>query len=308
MKATEVYDELSYDLIEVRTGKELFDAVEKKTDKNKLIRVVENIEITEELNIRTNFREDRCSLQEIVIMGDLNNPVIWDKEGEYLSGIKIKANFNKEIKNMFVIQNAVVKLENLVIDGSNKTRLIKSCFKEKESNLLIANSLLINGSSNLGSAVLTVGGINIKDSTFARNYSNTNGGAISAACGYEYKDVRIENTLFINNKSKNKGGAIYCGKNVVCKIKNSIFTKNSSNVGGAISIESKRLKVKKSFFEYNEAENASAIYTNKKTKVSLYDTEFRNNTSGVYGPLIFNSSDGEVEIDKCFFIDNKIGI
>lgn len=305
MKTKDVYSDLSYDLIEVRTGEELFYALEKKTDKNKLIKVLENIEIKDEINVKTNFSKDTSYLQEIVIIGDLNQPVVWDKEGEYLSGIKIKANFNKDIKNMFVIENSVVKLENLVIDGSNQTRLIKSCFKEKESNLLILNSLLINGSSNLGSAVLTVGGINIKDSTFTRNYSNTNGGAISAACGYGYKDVRIENTLFINNKSKNKGGAIYCGKNLVCEIKNSIFTKNSSKLGGSISIESKKLKVKKSFFEYNKAENAGAIYVNKKTKVTLDDTEFINNTSDIYGSLIFNSPDIEVEINKCFFNDKK---
>ncbi|MBD5438193.1 MAG: hypothetical protein HDR37_06465 [Treponema sp.] len=155
--------------------------------------------------------------------------------------------------------------------------------------------------------------MNIKNSTFSNNYSNSNGGAIYCFKG---KIIIEENSKFDNNKANNHGGAIYfsCNEGNEINIKNSTFSNNSTETsrGGALNAYITNLKefsINDCNFSNNQATSTDyggggAIAINfyrSNQSVSITGGKFEKNTAKNYGNNVFVANWTDDKNDNCSF-------
>jgi len=200
-------------------------------------------------------------------------------------------------------------------------------------NCTILNSSFINNSAkNSFGAILTEDKSNLTviDSMFINN-SGIYGGAIGIPYLGEVNKFIVSNSTFINNKAKNKGGAIYAYGTILNStfinnsasyggaihafgnVSNCNFINNSASYGGAVSTPSSKyiLCINNSNFEGNEASVGGAIYNSNKyldsysneslvhyghVNTTVINSVFRNNTA--YDNSYSNSiySNGTLEL------------
>jgi len=101
-----------------------------------------------------------------------------------------------------------------------------------------ANNHAVNGgalSFDFGNPGEDHGEIQIADSKFHHNISDSDGGAIYTANGYPAKPgIKISNSIFSDNRADRYGGALRHGSNVVTQIRDCTFEGNHARKGGAI--------------------------------------------------------------------------
>ena len=155
-----------------------------------------------------------------------------------------------------------------------------------------------------GGAIYAKNKLNIKDSSFAKNFVHNKGGAI-----YTTESLNITNSLFDSNNVWANGGAIYA-EGVVSAV-SSTFTsnkaivnqnhpKNNNNYGGAIYSEN-NVDVVDSLFNFNFATvDGGAIYSENNSDV--VDSLFKFNSAYVDGGAIYSKKN--VAVKKSIFDSN----
>ncbi|MBR6568535.1 MAG: hypothetical protein IKK60_07775 [Clostridia bacterium] len=190
----------------------------------------------------------------------------------------------------------------------------------------------------------------IDNCTFTSN-SAKNGGALSAYASDETLDegaiVTVNSCKFKANTATENGGAAYAGRKSKVTLKNSSLEENSASEGGAfyivgeskinientdfisnkactssdssggaITVRSSELNIKKSEFSKNLAsKNGGALYisyvgdSKKDAEVKITSTLFEENTANNYGGAVYatkhtDSEKNQLDGDGCKFVKN----
>ena len=196
----------------------------------------------------------------------------------------------------------------------------------KTTALGIVRSIFKNNTSNNsgGAVYMSSGVLNIEDSAFDQNSSETNhGGAVGFASAEE--TMRIKRTRFLSNTGGRWGGAVYfiLGEG---EITNSVFYNNKARSvddtatggGGAIFLGngkagsmSKLTVVNATFYNNNAVNQGGAISFNTSTtatSLALYNNIFNGNTASS-GNDLRNSGGGVAMLKNNLFQENptKVG-
>lgn len=146
----------------------------------------------------------------------------------------------------------------------------------------------------------------ITNSSFTGNkVADYSGGALGI-----YSDADITGSHFTGNNAGGHtpadnvdgGGAIYAGGWARINLKNSDFTENSSNYGGAIATtragktDDVYMNISSSQFTGNTATVSGGAIANKFAKTTISDSEFTGNKATVSGGAIYNDKDAEIEL------------
>lgn len=179
--------------------------------------------------------------------------------------------------------------------GTNGTTInaksLSNHFTVSANGYLALNRLtMTNGKNDVGGSIsMTDGRLLIQNSNFTNNscdnhkYSSLGtGGAIDA----RHSVVEIFDSTFTNNiapwnGSLLGGGAAYIKNGIATTIKNSVFTKNTGQQGGALYFdgdESNPFQIINSKFDSNTAIFGGAIY-DMGANLSVIDSQFVNNSA-----------------------------
>ena len=118
--------------------------------------------------------------------------------------------------------------------------------------------------------------VNIRNSTFSRNYASTDGGAIVVAGG----TLHSSNNLYHNNASTDDGGAIFLDGGVSGTshtITGDTFTENRAPYGGALRIEH-ATTIEYSRFVGNHATSSGMAISSNTAGVIIRNSTFSKNT------------------------------
>ena len=174
-------------------------------------------------------------------------------------------------------------------------------FVLSESNVVISHSKFRNNKALNGGAININGIISILkiyNNEFSNNQA-TNGGAI-AFTSTVVNNLLMYNNVYDSNNVTSKGGAIH--SNIKINEKNSNFTKNKANDGGAIYLNVSSNLFNNLLFDENEAENGGAIFLGSNAAYTLVNNSKFINNKGVGSALIIRAKN--VTIDYCTFIKN----
>ena len=153
------------------------------------------------------------------------------------------------------------------------------------------------------------GGSFKKNSVAESDAENPSGGAI-----YNVGIMNIDGVEFKENNGNYSGGAIYNANSGVTEVKNSLFSSNTAEQGGAINNaataadEAGKLTVVDSVFENNYAWNGGAIRNQGKADIQIANIVgggFVNNSSA-NGGAIWNGAWGKMTISGAEFKDNSV--
>lgn len=199
-----------------------------------------------------------------------------------------------EIKNDVVIDGA-----DHTIDAKGNARI----FNISANNVTIKNINFENGFAESGGALIInqMANADVDSCNFKNNHAKEDGGAILNG-----GTVKISNSKFITNSSKNRGGAIKNWKDSVMEISTCEFNENNGLDGAAISNRG-RLNISSTRFSQNEAvDSAGAVVNFKDCRIS--ECDFSNNRSNGTtevngGGALFNYR-GSLEVAYSKFEDN----
>ena len=164
------------------------------------------------------------------------------------------------------IDDLVIDGNGKTIDGGNKSRI----FIVTGKNITLRNIIFKNGYVFHNSD----------------KFLNGEGGAIKAN---HNTDLKIENCEFISNESEYEGGAISVSFSGL-KIKESSFSKNKAEYGGAIYINNADVCIKESLLNYNISSNyGGAIYCDKG-KLNIIESTLNENIGEWGGGAIYISN------------------
>ncbi len=188
------------------------------------------------------------------------------------------------------LQSEFLINKNLTIDGSNLNPRIKISGDsdndgDGDTELLeITSSIVINNMIfEKGGAIRNSGTLLIENCEFTNNIASNNnqGGAIMNNLG---ATATVKNSSFTENSGA--GGAI--GNSGTLTIENSLFSNNSSTLGGGaiVNVFTGTTKVYDSTFTQNSTQgNGGAIY-NLEGVVEIYRSTFSNNSANQGGAII----------------------
>lgn len=175
------------------------------------------------------------------------------------------------------------------------------------SYTLVANNLFENNTAECGGAIYKGGGeyVAVYNSTFRKNIAvSTYGGAI-----YTATEVLIEDSYFINNRAKNRGGAI-CTDYIQFSGKSN-FTGNTvqNGEGGAIYTNKIATYVTGLYFESNTVDSGDggALYIFKKSGDVYFSnsTFIRNQATTDGGAIYSDSKSTNFNFNNCIFKENQ---
>ncbi len=171
-------------------------------------------------------------------------------------------------------------------------------------------TLKASTANSIGGAIYNANGtVSISDSVFSHNSTKYFGGAI-----YTDGTLTISDSSFSSNSSADWGGAIYNGGEGTLTIGNSDFSGNSAigdeddpdsiGSGGAVSNRGE-LSIRDSTFSGNSADWGGAII-NWDEELNITNSTFSGNSAGS-GGAINNVEDGELSISDSSFSGNSAG-
>ena len=131
--------------------------------------------------------------------------------------------------------------------------------------------------------------LNIYDLTISDAITDVNCGRKDGAAVYlkgEQSSANIQNTIFNNNKSDEKGGAIY-NENATATLTNVNFNENSAKNGGALG-NSGKTDIAGAAFDKNTAANDAGAILNSG-EMTIENAVFTENTAQNNGGAIHNS-------------------
>lgn len=188
--------------------------------------------------------------------------------------------------------------ESIIINDKDIT--ILSHYYQDPDTSIISNTIISGSDENqvvyIQDSDVMLGGVTISDGLAQRG-----GGIKSASNGA----MIIENCVIRDNEATIMGGAIYYQGNLL--IKNTLFFNNISNDrGGAIEIQSDTLQVMNSTFEGNSSTLAGGAIGSQNTVLILHNNQFVANTAYGQGGAIYKSGGGTITcIGTNTFINNQ---
>ena len=139
--------------------------------------------------------------------------------------------------------------------------------------------------------------LEIRYSTFDKNYQNGEGGGISCSNG----STKINNSIFNKNSSQYSGGALFLSNSSI-QLNDCEFFENSSGVdGGAISSKNSSLHISSCEFINNSSDSSGGAICSKSDHLQLNRCKLVQNTSKLNGGAI--SFEGNPGINKLAVID-----
>ena len=159
------------------------------------------------------------------------------------------------------------------------------------------NSALSQG----GAIIIEDGNITIANSLFENNQAGSGGAIFTVRAEFS----QIINCTFNNNTATSLGGAIYVRNDCpYFTIKDSNFTNNTANNGGAIYIQIPDTVINNSIFNNNTARNlGGAVYMNGEGNI-LVDSNFTNNTDSVDSGALYATGSIYLENNKYNYTDS----
>ena len=204
------------------------------------------------------------------------------------------------------IHNAMVTGQDLVFFNNSANRLGGTFYIVQSTTNICEGTFENNQADSKGGYLYMVGGsLSIKNSMFSNSRAHF-GGAL-----YAHKaNFTGNNVHFFNNSANSQGGALYLENNYAddnsgplyidhCLfVKNSMFSNNRANFGGALYALNANLTVNKVHFFNNSANNGGAFYS-IQTITTMCEGFFENTH--------VESKGGSLYIDGCsLFIKNSV--
>ena len=154
----------------------------------------------------------------------------------------------------------------------------------------------IDGNYLQGGAIYSNSPLNITNTTFTNNNSDSSGGAIIS-----YADTTINGCEFDNNSStEGNGGAVYQGEGKLT-IERNTFTKNSSKKSGGAIYAPAKTDIKDTKFSENKAKWGGAIAN--FSDLSINTSTFEKDEATSTGGAIYTSKC--IEVEESSFTENK---
>lgn len=249
------------------------------------------------------------------------NMILRSKEGSQFTLKRTNRNI------MSLSPNATLEVENVILDGSNKTEAISvlggtltlgkdavvqnfmdtpnfdgpAILVSSDGTLNILEGAIIqnNESEKQGGAIQVRNGstINISGGTFKNNKSNKSDGGVLAA----YGTLNVTGGTFEGNSAKKTGGAIIIGSRATANIKNATFKENKASTGGAVYALN-AISITDTVFEENEANWGGAIFT--VSGLELNNIRFSGNKADKQGGAIYLQK-GNANITESTFTKNE---
>ena len=240
--------------------------------------------------------------------------------------------------------NSLLEISNCVFIENNSTNFGGAIYMENYGNNTIINSKFSNNFASYGGVIYLISSqsnnlFEIVDCDFSENNSSNYGGTfymekfgsstltknnfsknLASHGGSLYLLTSQSNSLleiiecvFIENDSKNYGGAIYLNMIGNTSINRSNFSNNFASYGGTIycltSNTNSLLEIVDSVFINNNSTNSgSAIYLENYGNTSLIKNNFQNNVASSNGSAIYlliAQVNSLLEIIDCVFIQNN---
>lgn len=214
---------------------------------------------------------------------------------------EFKSGKSSDWPEIFNRENGVIEMS---LSQFNSGSSNKSIIKNEPNAVLRADNIF--WSHNKSNSLFNQGYMELKDSKLCDNYSPENSGGIRNS-----GKIKMDNIIFLNNKSEHYGGAVSNFFDGIMEINNSQFINNqtaesagaianigkisienckfcsnASKDGGAINNEGK-IKISSCMFQDNSSSYGGAI-TNYKM-MTILDSEFNSNSSKIKGNSILNS-------------------
>lgn len=249
------------------------------------------------------------------------NMILRSKEGSQFTLKRTNRNI------MSLSPNATLEVENVILDGSNKTEAISvlggtltlgkdavvqnfmdtpnfdgpAILVSSDGTLNILEGAIIqnNESKEQGGAIQVRNGstINISGGTFKNNKSNKSDGGVLAA----YGTLNVTGGTFEGNSAKKTGGAIIIGSRATANIKNATFKENKASTSGAVYALN-AISITDTVFEENEANWGGAIFT--VSGLELNNIRFSGNKADKQGGAIYVQR-GNADITDSIFSKNE---
>ncbi len=189
--------------------------------------------------------------------------------------------------------------------GGGAIYLLDGVLNLNQTNF-IDNSAATFGSGGGGAIYNDGGSVNINTGTFDNNFTtaaNGDGGAIFVQNG---GSLNINDGTFTDNSTINaaatEGGAIILIQTSILTITTSIFERNYSPVGGAITLWSGSMTINNGTFNDNTTPgNGGAIYAGGPSSIS--NSTFTSNGANQGGGISFNSA-AALSVTDSTFTDN----
>ena len=204
----------------------------------------------------------------------------------------IAAGFNTtlDIQHTNFTSNSAVEGGVIDVDQQSYLHVTDCVFKD--------NSAKVIGGAIVGGleAILEING-----SCFSNN-SARSGGAISVQ---EQVNLSLTNCRLEYNFASEIGGSISaCPNHVILRIRETNFTGNSAQDGGALIVRITDCHIVRCVFNYNTAQNlGGALYIALKSPVQVENTNFTNNNA-IDAGAIYIDSNSKLQANMCNFWKN----
>jgi hypothetical protein len=182
------------------------------------------------------------------------------------------------------------------ISNVSLSDVFRSAISADSATVFVDSMVFTNDSTDLGGSGITANNstVTVTHSTFGSNQSQLNGGAIEMEGS---GSLLVSDSVFQQNQTSSpgigKGGAIYSGGPSVT-LDRVLFNGNKSTNfdGGAVDVEGADLVVRNSTFTANQAQNGGAIaFTDAGShSLSLNNVTMRSDVAAFAGPEIYISS------------------
>ena len=211
---------------------------------------------------------------------------------------------------------------NFKLDGKHSSRI----FNVRADNVTLKNIIFINGNTTAsgGAVYWKATGGNIINCQFSDNHAKDGGAVYFRGSNGNIEDSVFENNSayyngavymnsangqitgcnFTNNYATDSAGALGWVKKSNGRIRNSRFTDNTAQHGGAVYVNNaSNLRIENSEFENNVAfGNGGAIYWDFSTGGVITDSKFKNNNANDYGGGVYFDECENIAAVNCEFI------
>ncbi|HIU73038.1 MAG TPA: autotransporter domain-containing protein [Candidatus Aphodousia faecipullorum] len=223
------------------------------------------------------------------------------------------------------LENAEVTFADSSFTGNSATEFGGAIYVDQSSSVVVDNIEFTDNSvesedKGNGGAIFSLNGnVQVNESTFTKNTSERNGGAIAIASDNVRDDsvqqLSISNSEFVSNTAKQKGGAVFWydyetnDRKGDLAIEQTTFKDNKANMGGAIYAENAFTVTGSQFTKNQATDDGGAIYAYTTADFAISNSVFQENTSGDNGGAIAawadNGQDQNYSVTNSQFTENE---
>ncbi len=174
-------------------------------------------------------------------------------------------------------------------------------------NCVFENNVSTSDGGAVYNKYVSTGSLTVKDSTFANNSSVSYGGAIgNTGVGAA---ATIQNCIFNNNTAYVNGGAIYSDASTGLSITDSFFnyntTSSTSGQGGAVYANATNLDLSNTMFSNNSSGIGGALYIDSMGYTKNFSgLTFQDNSASTYGGALYLYGTSNLSLTGALFDGN----